>query len=71
MKYLSFLCVLFAGISFSTPMSLGTYNLNDLDNCNRRHNTYQIETLAEKPGGWDCHFDSGGKDAGAIDISRA
>ena len=52
-------------------MTLGTYNLNDLDNCNRRHNTYQIETLAEKPGGWDCHFASGGKDAGTIDISRA
>lgn len=31
-------------------------SLNELDSCNRRHNQYQLQILADSLGGWDCHF---------------
>ena len=32
--------------------------LNELDSCNRRHNVYQVKTLAEELGGWNYSFAS-------------
>lgn len=32
--------------------------LNELDSCNRRHNTFQLEAFAAEMGGWDYHFAS-------------
>ncbi|MCM1178604.1 MAG: endonuclease/exonuclease/phosphatase family protein, partial [Bacteroides sp.] len=34
----------------------GVVSLNELDSCNLRHGTYQLEELAEATGGWECHF---------------
>ena len=33
-------------------------SLNELDSCNRRHGTYQLEEFANAMGGWDYHFAS-------------
>ena len=33
-------------------------SLNELDSCNRRHNTFQLEAFAAEMGGWDYHFAS-------------
>ena len=33
-------------------------SLNELDSCNRRHVTYQLEEFAQAMGGWDYHFAS-------------
>ena len=41
-----------------TCLKADLVSLNELDSCNRRHNTYQIETLSRKLGGWDFHFAS-------------
>lgn len=30
--------------------------LNELDSCNRRHDSYQVRDLAEAMGSWDYHF---------------
>ena len=32
--------------------------LNELDSCNRRHGSFQLEELAQAMGGWDSHFSS-------------
>ena len=32
--------------------------LNELDSCNRRHDTFQLQALAEELGGWQYHFAS-------------
>lgn len=32
--------------------------LNELDSCNRRHDAYQLEQLADALGGWNYHFAS-------------
>ena len=31
-------------------------SLNELDSCNRRHDEYQLQMLADRLGGWDYHF---------------
>ena len=33
-------------------------SLNELDSCNRRHQTFQLKALARKLCEWDCHFAS-------------
>ena len=32
--------------------------LNELDSCNRRHDSYQLKEIADSLGGWDYHFAS-------------
>ena len=32
--------------------------LNELDSCNRRHNTFQLKELSDSLGAWDFHFAS-------------
>ena len=33
-------------------------SLNELDSCNRRHDSFQLQQLAQAVGGWDYHFAS-------------
>ena len=44
--------------AFLASLDADYVGLNELDSCNSRHNVYQLKVLADRLGGWNCHFAS-------------
>ena len=55
-KYLDNAIPQVAGLIRESDASLVA--LNELDSCNRRHATFQLQELADELGGWSCQFAS-------------
>ena len=45
-------------VAFLKEVGADLVGLNELDSCNARHNVFQLEVLADRMGGWGCHFAS-------------